>query len=281
LSAPDAVTQTLIDNCRRPNAPDCMPLCLHVSKMQVGSSIAHCELHPDRDGFVQVHVGTTTYCPGGRRPEGLILASSEEDRGGSSVGHWFARLAEMEEASVPAFTRLGAELTAHGAPPALITAAAGAVRDEIRHTRVATALARRYGARPRFGRVSFGGARSLEEVAVENAAEGCVRETHGAVVALWQSRNAADPVVRRALARIAEDEIRHAAIAWGVRRWADDALTTAARRRVRAAERHTVAMLAVEAMDDPSPSVRDTAGLPDTTTSSLLLHRLGETFWRC
>jgi len=55
---PDAETQALIDACRDPVHPDCGPLCAKVARFP-GPSFQHCELHPDHDGYIQVHVGYT------------------------------------------------------------------------------------------------------------------------------------------------------------------------------------------------------------------------------
>jgi hypothetical protein len=77
--------------------------------------------------------------------------------------------------------------------------------------------------------------RSLEAIAIENAAEGCVRETWGAVIALWQTNTAADPEVRAVFAQIAKDEARHAALAWAVDEWVRPLLDDDARARVDAA----------------------------------------------
>ena len=52
---PDADTQSLIDACRDPAHPDCVPLCQKVAGI-AGTAFEHCEMHPDNDGYVQVHV---------------------------------------------------------------------------------------------------------------------------------------------------------------------------------------------------------------------------------
>lgn len=49
-------------------------------------------------------------------------------------------------------------------------------------------LAARYGATAPRPRVERAPVRSLEDIAVENAVEGCVRETFGALVGAWQAR---------------------------------------------------------------------------------------------
>jgi hypothetical protein len=60
----DAATQKLIDRCRDPALPDCLPLCQALEGMR--AQIIHCELHPETDpNFIQVHVGTAAFCPGG------------------------------------------------------------------------------------------------------------------------------------------------------------------------------------------------------------------------
>jgi hypothetical protein len=61
LRNPDAETQALIDACRDPAQRDCIPLCRAVSGRASGTFL-HCELHEDRDGYVQVHVGIEEIC---------------------------------------------------------------------------------------------------------------------------------------------------------------------------------------------------------------------------
>jgi hypothetical protein len=53
---PDADTQALIDACRDPAHPDCLPLCQKVTGI-TAVAFEHCEVHPDKDGYAQVHVG--------------------------------------------------------------------------------------------------------------------------------------------------------------------------------------------------------------------------------
>lgn len=53
---------------------------------------------------------------------------------------------------------------------------------------------------------------NLEALALENAVEGCVRETFGALCGGYQAARAADPVVRRTLAQITRDETTHALV---------------------------------------------------------------------
>ena len=96
-------------------------------------------------------------------------------------------------------------------------------------------IAERHGAKLPPVEVQPPGVRSLVEVAVENAAEGCVRETYGAAVAVFQGERAGDRSVRLALRVIAGDEAEHAALGWAVDAWARSRLSRAGRARLDAA----------------------------------------------
>lgn len=215
------------------------------------------------------------YCPdcsgSGRRTSGLAKVKAIASP--TALGAYFARMAHDEAASVHAFRRMQGELAAHGAPPALLRAAERAARDEERHARVMARRARLERAvvvEPRFRRSA---ARSLETIACENAVEGCVRETFGALVLAWQSARAADASLRRSLARIAEDETRHAALSWAVARWADERLDSAARRRVASARARALRAL----RRAPPASACDLAlGSPTAAERALLLRGMIE-----
>src|SRR5436305_808711 len=81
-----------------------------------------------------------------------------------------------------------------------------AERGEVRHARATARLARRFGGRYVRPTVEAVGERTLEAIALENAVEGCVGESFGALVATWQSENATDAAVRDAFQAIAADE---------------------------------------------------------------------------
>ena len=211
----------------------------------------------------------------GRRPAGLVGTFDPEGRGegahppsrshGLLLGEYFAQMARLEAASVDAFRHLRRELVAHRAPRRLIRAAERAARDEVRHARMTHALALRYGANRVVAQVRRQPVRTLEEIAVENAVEGCVREAFGALVAHWQSVAALDRVVRRAMARIASDETRHAALAFQVDAWLGSRLDATARARVQSAKAQAASALVLNA---PIPSVvRAELGLPSAAQS--------------
>lgn len=170
---------------------------------------------------------------GGRGTDLVGIAGALPAR--RSVGAFLAASAALEQASVTAFARLALELRAHQAPARLVAEALAARADEVRHARALKELAARYGARPLTLRVDDAPARTLEEIALENATEGCVRETLAALLARVQAANATSKHVRAAMAEIAEDELRHACLAWEVAAWAEPRLSPRARARARRA----------------------------------------------
>jgi hypothetical protein len=212
----------------------------------------------------------------GRRPEGFLATSSFEDS--STAGELLARMAALEAASVPAFLILRDELLAHGAPTPYVALAERFAADEVRHASLMTALARRYRAEPVFTNVPTRPVRALGRMAAENAVEGCVRETFGAVVAHWQARHASDPVVRQTMCSIAEDETRHAQLAWQLDGWFRARLSLAEQRRLREARAH-----AVDELLAPSPGstahVASQLGLPTGAQAAVLTEQLQRSLW--
>jgi rubrerythrin len=214
-------------------------------------------------------------CAGtGRRPAGLSGRRKAAKTPRDGLRAHFEDAAYLEAASVFAFERLRDELAAFGAPAELVKVAERSAREEERHARVTARLARAYGGRPEPARVTRARPRSLEAMARENAVEGCVRETFGAMVATWQAANATDARVRRSMKRIARDETRHAALAWAVARWAESRLDRKARTRVAraraAAHRELLRDLGAELPDRE----RLEAGLPSARESRAIAAKL-------
>jgi hypothetical protein len=246
---------------------NCSELCLTPVDPDAGMS---CEVN--RDGGLVLCI----YCGTGRRPEGFDAKSLRSVP--AAAGEFFREAARLEAASVHAFRALRADLCRLGAPKRLRKAAARAKRDEVRHTRSTAALARRFGSAPAIPSVAPLGSRSLVSIALENAVEGCVRETHGALVAHFQATHAADPTVRATLSRIARDETQHAALSWEAHRFFYARLTRAERARVDDAMRATVRELLV-AEGAVSAELGRLAGLPSAETRRNLVLQLSERLW--
>jgi hypothetical protein len=215
-------------------------------------------------------------CETGRRPEGLRCQPVD---GPDVVARFLSEMAYLEAASINAFERLARELDAHGAPEHLSAASRRAAQDETRHARVTRKLAERAGARVSRVHVVRGEVRSLDDVAIENAAEGCVRETFGAAVAMIQAERAEDGQVRRALKRIARDETGHAELSWAIARWIEPQLDPDARRRVREAQEHAIATLMREAVREPDASLTERLGIPTASQARAVLAELKASLW--
>jgi len=140
------------------------------------------------------------------------------------VEHW-TRAAQMEHASVAAFSRFSLQLLAVGAPPSLLEDAHRAALDEIKHAELCFSLATTYaghaigpGPLPVDERALVGW--DLLSVAVGTVEEGCVGETIAALEAQAAAELAQDDAVRAVQLRISDDESRHAELAWRFVRWA-------------------------------------------------------------
>jgi rubrerythrin len=157
--------------------------------------------------------------------------------GCAPVARLLAECAQLEAASVPAFLRLARELRQLGAPM-LARAAQRSAQDEVRHTRQMRALSARYHAEPSTPQVQRAArSRNASEVARDNAVEGCVRETFGALLAWQQAATALDPEVARVMRGIAADETRHAELSWAIAAWLEPQLSARERAAVDAARR--------------------------------------------
>lgn len=130
---------------------------------------------------------------------------------------------QLEHASVASFANFAVELLGLGAPAELIVAAQQAMADEIVHAKLCFALASAYAGRAigpdRLVVAGLRPAATAEAVASSVFADGCVNETVAALEAAAAAEAAEEPRVRAVLARIAEDEARHAALAWRTLAW--------------------------------------------------------------
>jgi hypothetical protein len=222
-------------------------------------------------GVPAVECSSPSMCGAGRKPRGLVASYRV---GLDARARWLAELATLEEASVTAFRRLRAELRGQRAPRSLLRTVSRATADERKHARATKRLARVEGARLLAPRVEplAGGPQDLEAIARENAIEGCVGETWGALVAAVQARDAAEPQVRALFARIARDELRHAELAFRVHAFAMARLPKGARGRVEAARAAAAARL-VRAPLATAPALGP-LGLPEPSEARSLARTL-------
>lgn len=240
-----------------------------------GAAVKRAIIAVNKDGMFEtvseetISKGGPTAC--GRRPATLAQESFVDD---GSVGSLLARMAHLEAASIPAFGWLARDLERHDAPIELLQRVEQARRDEIRHARVMRAAARQRGYEPERPRIGRAAARSLFELARENATEGCVRETFGALVATHQARFAGDAELAALFADIAVDETRHASLSWDLADWLDAQLTENERAAVAAARAAAFAELAQEVRTSPSPETRALAGMPSAEAAASLLSAL-------
>lgn len=171
------------------------------------------------DAVVAPVRGGRTWSDGLRpRTDGIAAATCAALRDAWQVA------AQMEHASIAAFSALSLRLIALGAPADLIARTHEAALDEIRHARIAFALASAYADAPlepaRFDDVArLPVATTLAALARETFLDGCIEETAAAVDAALAAGTATDPVVADALRAIAEDEGRHAELAWAIVAW--------------------------------------------------------------
>jgi hypothetical protein len=146
---------------------------------------------------------------------------SSEER--ATVARHFCDAGLMEHASIAAFARFSLQLLALGAPAELVEETTRAIEDETRHAKICFGIAARYGDRA-FGpgKLELTGAlEALDLLGVADLVitEGCLGETSAALEAAWAAE-AAEPALAQLLRGIADDELRHAALAFRFVAWA-------------------------------------------------------------
>lgn len=137
---------------------------------------------------------------------------------------WLRDAAE-EHASIAAFSRLSLELLAVGAPPDLLSACHHAALDEVRHATHGYKLASLFSGTAwspsPLPEATAGAPTSrsrderLAQLAIDSLRDGCLNEGWAAEQARLAS-GPAHPRVARILSAIAEDEQRHAELAWQI-----------------------------------------------------------------
>lgn len=220
-----------------------------------------------------------TSCAVGRRPADLRDESQPQPQERDVVSGALAEMARIEAASVHAFRRLDAALGRIGAPRALRVRARSAARDEIRHARIVSRLARERGARPRRVVIDRSApSPTTFALALENAVEGCVHETLGVAYLAHQRLHAKDDSLRAMADALYEDELAHAALSWDLVPVLEGALDDEQRALVRQAQRRALAAVVDEA-HRIDPRVRRAFGLPAGKTVARLVAALQTTLF--
>jgi hypothetical protein len=180
---------------------------------------------------------------------------------------------------VKSFVTLAGELEALGAPAELVAGCHAAARDEVAHARLVGTLAAARGTEvptPRFAPVPE---RSLLEVAVENAVEGCVREVWAASLAHWQATHAENAQIRAIMAPIARDEARHGDLARALHAWAMTQLDAEGQAQVLAAREAAVEEL-LASLGAPVQAGLEPIGLPSPEEALRLGEAMAAQLWR-
>jgi len=249
-----------IDMCLANDAA-CAQLCRAVFALEPDVAIEKCVISAldAKSAVVEVTYLSPVDCVGGRRPGGFVEPRCRS----RAAGEWLARVATIEAASITAFARLVRALEQFGAPARLIAAARSAILDEVIHARLTAQLARRMGATIEAPVIASATEPTLAELARENAVEGQVAETFGALLATCQAQLAPDPAIRGVFARIAVDEARHAALAHELAPWFETQLDDATRSAIAAARRAAAATI-VDSFDvRVGEEDRAMLGIPD------------------
>jgi hypothetical protein len=153
----------------------------------------------------------------------VTVARSLSPEAREALADRWAREAGFEHASIASFARATLDLLALGAPSELVAGAQRAALDEVEHARIAYALASALAGRPVGpGPLAVDHATrppTLRAVVRDAVAEGCIGETLAALSLREEARASAEPM-RSLLGRIADDEERHAELAYATVAWA-------------------------------------------------------------
>lgn len=143
------------------------------------------------------------------------------ERAEALARHW-REVAVVEHASIASFARFTLELMSLGAPADLVLATQRALADEIEHARAAFAIASEYadeevGPSP-LPEAALPLDASVDAIVLGLVRDGCIGESMGAVEAELLAEVALSD--RRAhLAKVADDELAHAVLAYRALRW--------------------------------------------------------------
>lgn len=258
-----------------PTGEECAALCAPVAEVTGRPSMSWCYVYGDDAGTArQVNCAS---CAVGRRPADLLDAPAGDVC--DPIAAALADMARIEAASVHAFRRLEDTLAALDAPRELRARARAAARDEIRHARLVTKLARARGTSPARVTLDPDAAKPTAfDLALENAVEGCVHETLGVAYLAHQAQHAADAELRALAEALYEEELDHASLSWDLSSFFDARLDDDQRLRLRAAQERALVDVVHEAARI-HPEVRAAFGIPTAQTVARMVEALRGTLF--
>jgi hypothetical protein len=137
----------------------------------------------------------------------------------AAIGEWTRRMVE-EQASSRAFAGLLPQMMRAGVDPQFQAAAADAVVDELRHSRLCAAVVQALGGEARAPMIDademprHDGVGTLEALLRNILEVSCLEETVGVAVLEHRYRHARESTFRRVIAEILDDEIGHSRLGW-------------------------------------------------------------------
>jgi hypothetical protein len=155
----------------------------------------------------------------------LACVSGEDAESRMALCDRWVREAAFEHASIASFARVTLDLLAVGAPASLVAAAHRAALDEVEHARIAFSLASAFAGRPIGpGPLSLVAHEvkvvTLERVVRAAVSDGCIGEAAAALALREEAATTTNAAMRDLLERMAEDEDRHAELAYATVAWA-------------------------------------------------------------
>ena len=154
----------------------------------------------------------------------LLLSLSKDNTSlNHEVGLYWLQQAEAEHASVASFARHTLQLMSLGAPSELLIASQAASIDEIKHAKMCYSLASIF-INTDISPESLDVEESLGDLDVKSIIksvirEGCIEETLAAIEAHFRANHSEDLEIKQVLNEIAEDEMKHAQLAWDTIAW--------------------------------------------------------------
>ncbi|MDJ0643761.1 MAG: hypothetical protein QNJ15_13185 [Erythrobacter sp.] len=150
--------------------------------------------------------------------------TASDDRRLRATQAWL-EIALAEHASIPSFARFSIELVALGAPPDLLERSARAMEDEVRHTKMAFAIASRLAGKslgPSAINVEGALVKQPEwrEVCRSTLLDGCIGEGVATRQAEFGAARSGSPEAKGFWKTVAREEARHAELAWSFLEWA-------------------------------------------------------------